>query len=432
MKLAKPDKTLQFIKKGVWVYFLLLIFEGALRKWFLPGLATPLLVIRDPIALWLIITAWSHQKLRANPYMTSVVLIGILSIFTAVVVGHGNLLVALYGARILLLQFPLIFVIGSCFNRADIVKLGIVTLWITIPMTILIAIQFYSPQSAWVNRGVGGDMSGAGFSGAMGYFRPPATFSFTNGTGLFFNFAACFVFYFWIANEKVNKLLLIGATIGILASIPLSISRTLFFQVILSLLFTLIAVSRKPKFLGRFVLIGAILLLAVIALSQLSFFQTSVEAFTQRFTSANETEGGLVEGVLIDRFLGGLISAFSSSSKWPLLGYGIGMGTNVGSQLLRGELLFLIAETEWLRIVGELGPILGIALIILRVRLALKIALACYSNLKRGYMLPWLLLSYGILLLMQGGWAQPTALGFCTLTSGLMIASLNNTGKAHQ
>ena len=35
------------IKQMIWLYFFLLIFEGALRKWFLPFLATPLLVVRD-------------------------------------------------------------------------------------------------------------------------------------------------------------------------------------------------------------------------------------------------------------------------------------------------------------------------------------------------------------------------------------------------
>ena len=37
-----------FIKKLIWAYFLLLLFEGALRKWFLPGLSQGLLIIRDP------------------------------------------------------------------------------------------------------------------------------------------------------------------------------------------------------------------------------------------------------------------------------------------------------------------------------------------------------------------------------------------------
>ena len=39
------------IRKLIWVYFLLLLFEGALRKWFLPSLSQGLLIVRDPIVI---------------------------------------------------------------------------------------------------------------------------------------------------------------------------------------------------------------------------------------------------------------------------------------------------------------------------------------------------------------------------------------------
>jgi hypothetical protein len=39
------------LRQLLWLYFWLLIFEGALRKWLLPGLSTPLLLVRDPVAL---------------------------------------------------------------------------------------------------------------------------------------------------------------------------------------------------------------------------------------------------------------------------------------------------------------------------------------------------------------------------------------------
>ena len=188
MLLKRPERKHQvkdrnaILKKGIWAYFLLLIFEGALRKWILPGLATPLLIIRDPIALWLIVASINRGLIKSNIYLALIVLTGITGTFTALFFGHGNLPVALFGARILLLHFPLIFIIGRIFNRADVISMGMKGLWISIPMTLLIALQFYSPQSAWVNRGIGGDISGGGFSGALGFFRPPGTFSFTNGT----------------------------------------------------------------------------------------------------------------------------------------------------------------------------------------------------------------------------------------------------------
>ncbi|WP_236614044.1 hypothetical protein [Nafulsella turpanensis] len=398
-----------------------------MRKWFFPSLAVPLLVIRDPIALWLIYKAWQRGLLPSTPYLGGMVLIGIIGTYMAVLLGHGNIPVAIFGARILLIQIPFLFVVGSLFSRKDVIRMGKITLLISIPMAALIALQFYSPQSAWVNRGLGGDMEGAGFGGALGFFRPPATFSFTNGTTLFFSFAACFILYFWLQPAGSNRFLLIAATTALLIAVPLSISRGLFFQVGVSLVFALIAISRKPKYIGRMLLAGVGGIVLLISVSQMGFFQTATEAFTARFETATDYQQGGVSGVLIDRFLGGLVSALFESTEQPFFGYGLGMGTNVGSMLLAGKRTFMVAEEEWARTVGELGPFLGLAVIFLRLGLIAKIAWACYQKLVKGDLLPWMLLSFGILLVSQGGWAQPTSLGFCVLTGGLLIASLRNS-----
>ena len=414
------------IKKAIWVYFLLLIFEGALRKWFLPGLATPLLIIRDPIALWVVFKVWQRGLLPANIYLASMTLIGVVGLFTATLIGHGSLTVALFGARILLIQFPLMFAIGRIFDQADVIKIGKVILGMAIPMTILIAIQFYSPQSAWVNRGVGGDMAGAGFSGAQGFFRPPGTFSFISGLTSFYGLVAPFIFYFWFNSKKINRIFLISTTIALLAAIPLSISRGLFFQVIVSTLFSVIIISRKPEYSGKFIYAGIGFMIALILLKETNFFMTATDAFNYRFESANKSEGGL-NGVLVDRYLGGMIGAITESSELPFWGYGLGMGTNVGAMLLTGKTIFLVSEGEWGRVIGELGILMGLAMIIIRLCFCWKITLACYHKLTQNDLLPWMLLSFGLLIIPQGQWAQPTSLGFSTLIGGLIIASLRGT-----
>ncbi|RZJ87316.1 MAG: hypothetical protein EOO20_16340, partial [Chryseobacterium sp.] len=231
----------EFLKRAVWLYILLLIFEGALRKWVLPGLATPLLIVRDPIAIYIIVVIWQTGNFPKTPYLSGMFVIGIISVFTAMLFGHGNLTVAIYGARILLIHFPLMFAIGRLFDHDDVVKVGKFMVYLSIPMTVLIALQFYSPQSAWVNRGVGGDLVGSGFSGALGYYRPAATFSFATGTTCFYGITACFVLYFWMNTTNLNKIVLVGASLAVLASIPLSISRSLFFQMILTGGFALFA-----------------------------------------------------------------------------------------------------------------------------------------------------------------------------------------------
>jgi hypothetical protein len=294
-------------------------------------------------------------------------------------------------------------------------------------MALLIGLQFHSPQAAWVNRGLAGDVAGAGFTGSGDYFRPPGTFSFTTGVSLFFGWLAPFVFYFWLYPGKINRLLLLAATGAMLAAVPFSISRALLFEVILTLLFTLVATLRKPEFAGKIIVSVAVGVIVLAILAQAGFFSTAIGALTNRFNDANETEGGL-KGVLGDRFLGGLLGAILESSKQPFFGLGIGMGTNVGAMLLTGSnQTFTISEGEWGRVIGELGPVIGLLLIFIRLALTFKLTIASYKKMIAGDLLPWLLLSFGFIVLAQGGWAQPTSLGFCTMIGGLLIASLQNT-----
>lgn len=415
----------KFLVYGIWLYFLLLIFEGALRKWVLPSLAAPLLIVRDPVALVLLLYAWYYNLFPKSVFIVWMFIITFISIFTTLFFGHGNLLVTIYGARIFLIHFPFAFLIGSILTRKDVVKIGRVVLWISIPMAILIAMQFYSPQTAWVNRGVGGDMSGAGFGGSMGYFRPPGTFSFTNGAVAFFSLAAAYIFYFWLRPGQINKLILLAATIGLIFAIPFSISRTLTFTVALMLVFLLLTLTRNPKFLGK-VLVGiaGITVLAVI-LNATGLLDTPMEVFLQRFDEAGQSEGG-VEGTIGDRYLGGMVDAITMANDGPFFGEGLGLGTNAGSAILGSGRTFLIAEQEWQRTVGEMGALLGIAVIAIRLLITAKLALASYFMIRKGDSLPWMLTSFAIITFPQGAWAQPTMLGFSILIIGLLIASFNS------
>jgi hypothetical protein len=420
-KFSNPYKNL---KRGIWLYLLLLIFEGGLRKWVLPSLATPLLLVRDPLAIWLLIIAWKRGVYVFNTYVVSIYVLSITAFFTAIFFGHGNFFVGIYGVRTLIVHFPLIFIIGKIFNYDDVLKIGKFIIWLTPPMTVLLFLQFYSPQSSFVNRGVGGDAAGGGFTGALGFFRPPATFSFTNGTALFYSLSACFVFYFWLgAKQYINKTLLICATVALLISIPLSISRTLFFSILITAFFILIGMLRKKRYILQVIIVVILAVGSFAALSQLKLFQTATKAFSTRFSNASETEGGL-EGTFQKRVIHTLIGPIANSDELPFLGYGIGMGTNVGSMLLTGKNQFLISETEWGRLIGEMGILMGCCVILIRLVLTGKIALASFRTLSAGDLLPWILTSYCIITLPEAQWAQPTALGFSVFVAGLTIASM--------
>ncbi|MCD0460335.1 hypothetical protein [Roseiconus lacunae] len=423
LSVSRTTSSMKLMRAGIWAYVLLLFFEGALRKWFLPGLATPLLVIRDPVALAVIFLAGRERLMPLNTYVVGVFVIGITAAIGAVFSGHGHPFVAAYGARLMLIHFPFAFAMGRILNREDVLKFGEFMLWLTVVMVILAGLQFFSPQSAWVNRGVGGDMEGAGFDGAMGYFRPPGTFSFTNGLTLFLGVSAAFIFYFWLEPGRVKRSLLLAATTALIASIPLSISRALVFEVLITIVFTTVVAIRRPKYAKKLfpAFVGIAFAIGVLAMTPA--LQTATEVLTSRFTAASKAEGGL-EGTLGDRFLGGLLSAVANSAEKPLLGSGLGLGTNVGAKLATGQVQFVLAEAEWARTIDEIGPFLGMTLIMIRTGLAFHLLWLSFVQIGKGSPLPWLLMSFGFLIIAQGGWAQPTALGFHSLIVGLVLASL--------
>lgn len=430
---TNADKPYPLYTFAIWLYIVLLVFEGALRKWFLPSFATPLLLIRDPIVIWLVLVGLQKGWLDFI-YVKAMMIVGTLSFVFSLVFGHHNLAVALFGWRIYFFHFPMVFIIGQLLTRDDLLRICRFFLYISIPMTILIVIQFYSPRTSWVNIGVGGEGT-SGFSGALGYMRPPGTFSFISGYVAFQLVVGCALFYYLIANNTLKKecqipyWLLIVILICYLVSIPTSISRTYFFQALVCAAFVLLAAVFKQNLRLKVILFSGFLLLAIALLSATGMMDTNVSAFTARFEGANKAEGGIVEGTLGDRYLGGLLEAFSYGDI-PILGYGLGLGTNVGSKLMSGNMYSFgfNGEVEWQRIVGECGLILGFSIIAIRLVFSLNLLRKSYSRLSQQLdLLPWMLSSGMILSLPQGQWGIPTNLGFSILLGGLTLAAIRTS-----
>lgn len=429
-KLTKGEPYVLY-RKAIWIYIFLLIFEGALRKWFLPSLATPLLLVRDPIAIWLTIVGLQKGWLN-NGYAKAMMIVSSISFLLSIAVGHHNIFVALFGWRIYFFHFPMIFVMGKVLTRNDLLKIGQFMLWISIPMTVLIFMQFHSPQTALVNIGVGGEGT-AGFGGALGYMRPPGTFSFTSGYVSYQAVVGCYLLYYLIMNNSLEKeyqfskivlIILVGCY---LLSIPTSISRTHFFQTGVFIIFLFIAVVRKDNLKVKFIKFAAIVVIAFLLLEYSGLGGTSTEAFTARFETANEQEGGM-EGVIGNRYIGGLLRSIINFSI-PVFGYGIGLGTNVGAKIMGGNMwsFGFNGEVEWGRIIGECGMFIGLTIIGIRLFFSLSVLKKAYSRLTRRFdLLPWMLSAGMMLTIPQGQWAIPTNLGFCILFGGLTLAATKN------
>jgi hypothetical protein len=413
----------------LWTYFWLLIFEGALRKWVAPGLSNPLLVVRDPVAILAIAAGW--QLLRNGRWWLWVLgfwVIAFVAVILAVLGGHGDLFTAVYGARILALHFPLIFLFVLVFDRDGVWSFAKALLVVCIPMTLLISFQYALPQDHFVNLALGGGERG-GFAGALGKYRPPGTFSFTNGVSAFYPLAAA-AFAAWITAipARGGNWIWLSAAALILA-LPVSISRAMFFYYAMVVGFAVTAATLSGRAVRNFLIGSLMVIVLFFGVSRLELFQEAREVFEARWQSAAESEGGGdgAVGVLALRVGGVFLEGLAMIPEAPLTGDGIGLGTNVGAKFATGERAFLIAEGAWGATIGELGPILGVILLFMRIWLACLMAIAGVVQALKKNTLPLILCSSAVPAMVLAGTAQPTALGFLVVGCGLTLAACNPT-----
>jgi hypothetical protein len=413
------------IKIAIWMYFLLWIFEGALRKWILPSLSTPLLIVRDPIAIYILVRALYLNVKFFNAYVVLSFIFTLLSLAITMSFGHGNLFVGIYGARIMLIHFPIIFIIGAVFQKTDLLTIGRVMMVITILMTLIIYFQFTSPQSAYINIGIGGEGS-AGFDGAMGYFRPSGTYSFTSGLSAFYILASVFIFYFWLSKEPCSKILLIASTIALLIALPITVSRTAVLGVVLVGVFAFIGSATSFKSIVR-VLISCLLIFGLFIILQktTTIFNVGTEVFMNRVDTASSQKGGSIVVRTIEGFTEPIIGLLNQ----PMFAGNLGMGTNAGAQMLTGKVKFLISEGELGRLGGEQGLIFGGGLIVLRLFLAIALFYKSIKLPNPFKLLPITFCGTALFLITQGQWAQPSMLGAAIVATGLLVASINIKSK---
>lgn len=423
------------IRKLLWLYFFLLVFEGALRKWVLPGLNTPLLLIRDPVALLALYWAWPLLRNRKwNQWLQPLFVIGLLGFLFAISVGHGDIFTALYGLRVFVIQLPLIFVIATVFNSKDVIRLAWIMLLMSIPMTILIVLQSNQPDSHILNIGSGGANT-ASFQGVLGRSRPSGTFSFITGLVSFYSLAlaSLLIILYNCRISIVGRIVCILAGIAMVVALPVSISRSLlagYLMVIVAAVVTLVLARAKlwPLFVS---LIS--LALAISIATTIPAFQETSEAFIHRWETAGTTsederaevgDVGIASGQLQARILPGFTTPFQHLATVPILGHGIGIGSNVGAQRL-GTSNFILGEGAWEVSIGELGSVLGLVFVFWRILLAMSILRMALQAVIHGNQLPLILCGASLLPVLQNQIAQPTGLGFIVVLGGFTLAACN-------
>ncbi len=407
--------------------FLLIIFEGALRKWVLPSLSGPLFFIKDPIVLLIYLLAFKYRLgPRSRLYKGSLLLValfffaGLLQLTLSVF----NPLVLLIGLRNYFLLLPLTFIIAEYFNKEDLFRFARVTCWIALPTCILVYMQYHSAPDAYINKNVGEGEGTRIFTVAQDIVRTSGFFPFTSGHAQYVLFFVGFLFlnYFLPRRERFlfpllyAVLLLIAPVLVVYAGSRGLIANILVLSsfIMLAALFSL---YRKSSFRvwGLFIMGGVL-----IYFFGTIFLSENIAVLEERFESASKSED------TIYRFFSPYIEVFHVLGyDAPFFGTGLGTGSNAGAFLMTGERRFMTAEVEWVSIMIEVGPILGSLFIIYRVFLSLGVLYSSFLVFrKKGVIIPVVFSAMVFMSFLSGQMTkQGTEMYFAWFFMGLALAA---------
>ena len=412
------------LKKLFWAYFILLIFEGALRKWIVPQLSAPLLLVRDPIGLMIIFEAYREgkwpEKWSAITGILAAVLIGICVIQLIAV--NNPWFAALYGLRSYLLPFPIAFIMGENLDEEDLRKFALCTLWILLPMTLLDMAQYMAPADSFLNKGA--------YEGAEQIMyveqrvRASGTFSFVTGPTAFTPLAAAFILYGFVNGKVAPKWLLWAAAFALLLSIPIIGSRTLVFELAAVVICAGIGALCGVSQLFQALKFAAPLLILSFLVGLLPIFSEASVSLHQRFTQASNSEGSISHSVE-ERTIGTIEDTIEGTDFMSNpFGLGMGAGAAAITKLMQGQVLYIAGEGEFGRLMYEIGPFPGFFFMIFRLLLTAFVAFRAVAAARKHQPLALLLVPLMFASVFLSVMEQPTEQGFLVMSLAFSLAAL--------
>jgi hypothetical protein len=421
------DENYGLIKKLIWLYFFLLLFEGALRKWFLPGLSQGLLIVRDPIALWIYYLCYSQGIFpSSNKYIVKLAQWTLLAIALSIIINQAHPATIAYGARTNLLHFPLIFMMGRVLTHKDVVSFGKAFLILALPMTWVVAQQFQADRFDIMNVASGGTGHQMMTSGDK--VRASGTFSFISGIVFYYCFAVAFIIYGFLNKNAFPKwILYLGTGATFLAMVTAGSRSVIAESLQVIACFGFLAYYR-PKEFGRMgASVFGITVIILFLYSQIDLFKEGLGFLSLRFEEASNVEGNPIEAYFT-RYIDIIVSPYYYNTWTGFFGNGLGTATRAGSALGGGS---GGAELSWSRPVLENGFLVGILFLAWRVWITKDLFLLCLDGVKRGKYLAIFLFGAAGPVLLFGILGQPTNLGFAAFGGGLCLAAAVSPKKTN-
>lgn len=348
-------------RRSLKAVFLLLVLEGALRKWVLPQASEMIYFLKDVVLMGAYFNFYGlsapKEKLPKQGKIVNVLIFIALiwCIFQVFNPSLGSPLVGIFGLRGYLVYIPLIWMIPYLFeSENELYKFLRSHLLLTIPVGIIGIVQFFSPSSSWINAYANEEAVVKATFGVTTSVRITGTFSYISGYASYL--LICFgLLVIMLSVKQSREWQLVSVIELLLVSVNsfMTGSRTTIFTEVLFLLAYFLAKGlTKPISILRLMqrLTLPILIICIVAFI---WFRPAVEAFWERTTVNKDVSG---------RIVGSFTEPLQFIKFKELDGYGTG-ATHQAAPMLRqilglprGEKIPTYYEAEMGRILLELGP----------------------------------------------------------------------------
>lgn len=378
---------------------LIVILEGAIRKWLSSSMTLPLVLARDALALYAVYYAFSRGHLQRNKGITfillawscCVVMWGMLQL----ILGESNPNVFLIGLRFWLLYLWFACAVTASMTEHDYRVAVKATLWALLLMGPLVIVQHLSSPGAFINNEVDSE-GGEVFTVALGVVRTTGTFSFTVGYTTFIAVCAPLVLLMLesrkrTAGQRLLAWLILGAFLA--GTIVSGARSTVLFSGGLLGIYLLGSLFLAPGKRKALALLAFVFIVVILALF-LYVFQGAIEATQERFQLAAETE------TFAERVATMFLGEPEIYKRFTWVGAGVGMGSNLATYFESGDRsFFALAETETGRTLLE-GGLLGYLFAALKAFVVIAaIAKSYFQAIRTRTMFPvlvWITISFAM------------------------------------
>ena len=323
-------KTSSFVRLGLFVFLLLMTYDGALRKWIIPGAERIMFVAKDLLLLviyaFCVMLLEGNRSFRAKRYLPRVIsgFLAAYGYFAIVGVFNPqlpNLAVGLWGIKSHILYASLILSLPLAFATVDELFTALARVFpiIVVPIFVISMLQLTSSPDAFINQQVRGGIDGIAYFGEERLVRIAGTFSYIAGMAEFVKVSTLIGLGLYLYGCR-ERLFLFSFALCLLL-LPATGSRAVILVVAVGALMMLVASAVCGTLsLKRFGAASAVLFL----LGCVSYFvQDGAWLALQQRTEENFTEG-------LPRLVTAFTNAFEFFDEAGLGGLGTG-AANLGA-----------------------------------------------------------------------------------------------------